>query len=236
MRWLFVRHSPRAFAYNIEATLLARGDSIDELRFAEGPRPADPRFYDAVVFFGGYMYAGEDAAHPWIRDELAYMEAAMKAGRPLLGVCLGGQLLARLLGARVYRAEVPEFGYWNISLTEEGKSSPLFAGFGERFRAFLWHDEAFDLPSGASRLAMGAHCPNQAFCYGGLSFGLQFHLEFSADQIRSMVMADASSIPRRSAAWQEPMAVYGDDGSHAEASRSMLAMMGNLAALAGGRG
>jgi len=234
VRWLFIRHSPRRFAYNVEEGLLARGDRVDTLRFDAGPRPGDPRAWDAAVVFGGHMYAGEDGKHPWLGDELRWMESALAAGLPLLGVCLGGQLLARLLGAPVGPAPVPEFGYHGIRLTAEGAASPLFAGFSASFRAFLWHDEAFGLPPGAVRLATGDHCPEQAFSWGDRAFALQFHLEFSAGQLRDMVVADAASLPARSACWQEPSAVAADEAGHAAAARSMSALLENLRAMVPG--
>ena len=231
MKYLLVRHGPPSTPYNFEAALGPAGDSADTVLFSEGGSPADPGSYDAVVVFGGYMYATEEHKYPWLLDELDYMEATTKAGTPLLGICLGGQLLARLLGARVYRTPVPEFGYWNIGLNGEGEASPLFAGMERPLLGFLWHNDAFDLPSGATPLASTPHCPNQAFSYGGRTFGLQFHLEFSGAQIRSMVTDDAEALPPPSAAWQDPAAVAGNEAAHAAVGRSMLRALANVAAL-----
>ncbi len=225
MRYLLVRHGPPRSPYNFEADLAAAGTAADTVLFSEREIPAAPETYDAVVVFGGYMYATEDDKHPWILDELRYMESAISAGIPLLGVCLGGQLLARLLGARVYKTPVPEFGYWEIERTEAGKASPLFEGLPEPLLGFLWHNDAFDLPSGAVRLARTEHCPNQAFSYGDRTFGLQFHLEFSAEQLRSMVTRDAGSLPAPSAVWQDPAAVAANEAAHASVRSSMLRML-----------
>jgi len=231
MKYLLVRHGPPSTPYNFEADLAAAGNLADTVLFSEGHIPADPGSYDGVVVFGGYMYATEDDTYPWILDELRYMEATMKAGTPLLGICLGGQLLARLLGARVYKTPVPEFGYWNMELNAAGESSPLFAGMARPLLGFLWHNDAFDLPAGAVRLASTPECPNQAFSYGDRTFGLQFHLEFSGPQIRSMVTDDADSLPPPSAAWQDPALVAANEPSHAAVKASMLRALGNLAAL-----
>ncbi|OHD19754.1 MAG: hypothetical protein A2Y38_12045 [Spirochaetes bacterium GWB1_59_5] len=199
--------------------------------FSEGRAPEDPGAYDGVVVFGGYMYATEDDKYPWILDELRYMEAAMKAGIPLLGICLGGQMLARLLGARVYKTPVPEFGYWNMELSPAGEKSPLFAGMARPLLGFLWHNDAFDLPSGATRLASTPECPNQAFSYGERTFGLQFHLEFSGQQIHSMVTDDTDSLPPASAAWQEPSVVAANEAAHAAVKASMLKALANIVSL-----
>jgi GMP synthase-like glutamine amidotransferase len=231
MRYLLVRHGPPRSPYNFEADLSASGSRLDTVLFSEGGRPDDPDAYDAVVVFGGYMYATEDDKHPWIRDELGYMESAIKAGVPLLGICLGGQLLARLLGARVFKTPVPEFGYWPIERTEAGRASPLFEDLPVPLLGFLWHNDAFDLPSGAVRLARTEHCPNQAFSYGDRTFGLQFHLEFSAEQLRSMVTRDSSSLPAPSAVWQDPAAVAANEAAHAEVKSSMLRMLRTVGGL-----
>ncbi len=233
MRYLLVRHGPPVSPYNFEADLAASGARLDTVLFSAGGRPAAPDAYDAVVVFGGYMYATEDDKYPWIRDELGYMESAIKAGVPLLGICLGGQLLARLLGARVYKTPVPEFGYWPIERTEAGRSSVLFEGLPEPLLGFLWHNDAFDLPSGAVRLARTEHCPNQAFSYGDRTFGLQFHLEFSGDQLRSMVTRDAASLPAPSPVRQDPAAVAANEAAHAEVKSSMLRMLRTVGGLKG---
>lgn len=231
MRWLFVRHSPKEHEYNVEPMLAARGDVVDTASFALGLRPGEAQAYGAAIIFGGHMYAHQDREHPWILDELRYMEAIMKAGVPLLGLCLGGQLLARLLGSRVYKAPVPEFGYHIITLSEDGKNSPLFRGFAASFPVFLWHSEVFDLPHGCVRLASGEHWHEQAFAYGERTFGAQFHLEFSADHLRSMMERDRDSLPPPSAVWSQPQAVSADDGNHELARMHMRLMLDNLAAL-----
>ena len=140
-------------------------------------------------------------------------------------------MLARLLGARVYKTPVPEFGYWNMELNAAGESSPLFAGMERPLLGFLWHNDAFDLPAGAVRLASTPECPNQAFSYGDRTFGLQFHLEFSGPQIRSMVTDDVDSLPPPSVAWQDPALVAVNEPAHAAVKTSMLRALGNLAAL-----
>ena len=233
MKYLLVRHGPPRSPYNFETGLAASGSTTETVLFSEGERPSFPEGFDAVVVFGGYMYATEDDRHPWIPDELRYMESVMKAGVPLLGICLGGQLLARLLGARVYRTPVPEFGYWEIERTEAGRASPLFADLPEPLLGFLWHNDAFDLPEGASRLARTEHCPNQAFSYGDRTFGLQFHLEFSADQLRSMVTKDSASLPPPSAVWQDPSAVAANEAAHASVRSSMLRILETMGRLKG---
>ena len=144
------------------------------------------------------------------------MREAVEAGRPFLGVCLGVQLLAAALGARVYAAERPEVGLLEVELTAEGRADPLFAGLDDRLVSLQWHGDTFDLPAGAVRLARSPTVPNQAFRAGERAYGVQFHLEVTGEMAREWaeipayrdsLAADArrasaapSSSPRSSAA------------------------------------
>ena len=109
------------------------------------------------------------------------MREAVEAGRPFLGVCLGVQLLAAALGARVHPAEGPEVGLLEVELTAEGRTDPLFAGLDERLVSLQWHGDTFDLPVGAVRLASSPAARNQAFRAGERAYGIQFHLEVTAE-------------------------------------------------------
>jgi GMP synthase (glutamine-hydrolysing) len=141
----------------------------------------DWREFDAVLAMGGPMGAGDDAEHPWLGPEKRLVREAVEAGRPFLGVCLGVQLLAAALGARVYAAEQPEVGLLPVELTSEGRDDPLFAGLDERLVSLQWHGDTFDLPSGAVRLAHSPPVPNQAFRAGERAYGVQFHLEVTGE-------------------------------------------------------
>ena len=112
------------------------------------------------------------------------MAEAVGEGLPFLGVCLGVQLLAAALGARVYEAERAEVGLLEVELTAEGRDDPLFAGFDERFLSLQWHGDTFDLPPGAARLARSPLASNQAFRVGERAYGVQFHLEVTGAMAR----------------------------------------------------
>ncbi len=133
---------------------------------------------------GGPMGAGDDADHPWLAAERELIADAAGAGRPVLGVCLGAQLLAAALGARVYEAERPEVGLLEVELTGEGRADPLFAGIDDRPVSLQWHADTFDLPDGAVRLARSAAIANQAFRSGERAYGVQFHLEVTGEMAR----------------------------------------------------
>jgi GMP synthase-like glutamine amidotransferase len=122
------------------------------------------------------MGAYEDEQHPWLAEEKRSLREAVDADVPVWGVCLGAQLLAAALGARVYRGERPEVGFLPVELSDAAASDPVFRDAPRSFPTLQWHGDTFDLPAGATLLASSPAYPNQAFRVGR-SYGLQFHLE-----------------------------------------------------------
>jgi GMP synthase (glutamine-hydrolysing) len=130
---------------------------------------------DLVLVLGGPIGIYEFERYPFLKDELAIVEAVVKQETPVVGICLGAQALATVLGARVYPGTETELGWDQLILTEEGKASPL--GVLEGLHVLNWHGDTFDLPAGATRLASTPITPNQAFSYGPKVLSLQFHVE-----------------------------------------------------------
>ena len=156
---------------------------------AEAEVWADP---DLLVVLGGPIGAYEEAAYPFLEDELRLVEARVAAGRPLLGICLGAQIIARGLGARVYPGPVKEIGWAPVRLTPEGSASCLrHAG---EMPVLHWHGDTFDLPDGATRLASSEHYENQAFAYGASVLALQFHLEAEPARLERWFVGHAAEI------------------------------------------
>lgn len=151
---------------------LDRGDAIPPLEGA-----------DALLVFGGPMNVDEEERFPWLASETATIRRAVLGGLPVLGVCLGGQLLAKALGAPVTKNPVPEVGLLDIDLTEAGAADPLFAGWPRSVPVVQWHSDTFALPAGATLLASSPCCHHQAFRYGRHAYGLQFHPEVTADMV-----------------------------------------------------
>lgn len=150
----------------------------------DGPLP-DVTPYRGLVVLGGPMNVDEEERYPFLRDEVRALQQASSLGVPILGICLGAQLLAKALGARVYPAKAKEIGFFRVQLTEEGGRDPLFRTQGRFMTVFQWHGDTFDLPRDAVTLASSSVCPQQAFRYGRGAYGLQFHLEVTPGMVAS---------------------------------------------------
>jgi GMP synthase-like glutamine amidotransferase len=161
-----------------EDVLRDRGARLERVEVDAGDTLPSWRGYDAIVAMGGPMSANDDSELPWLRDEKALIAEAVRAGTPYWGVCLGVQLLAASLGARVYAGAEPEVGVLPVELTEEGVADPVFSGLPASVPTLQWHGDTFHLPEGTVRLAGSPAYPNQAFRVGN-AYGVQFHLEVS---------------------------------------------------------
>ena len=140
--------------------------------------PARLEAYSGVIILGGFMGVYEQDSYPFLKDELKWLETVVKAEKPLVGICLGSQLIARVFGAGVYKGySGPEIGWKPVTLTAEGKADPLFRGFPSVFTPIHWHADTFDLPIGATLLASSELYPHQAFHYGNSTLAIQFHVE-----------------------------------------------------------
>jgi GMP synthase (glutamine-hydrolysing) len=141
------------------------------------PVPGDCRAYSCVVCLGGPMNIYEEEQFLFLRYEKAFLLSCIEQKIPILGLCLGAQLLADVLGAKVYKNSVSEIGCLGITLTEEAQNSRLFSNIPTELTVFQWHGDTFDIPEGSIRLAESKDCRNQAFGWNDIAFGLQFHIE-----------------------------------------------------------
>ncbi len=147
----------------------------------------------ALIVLGGAMGANDDQRHPFLDNLKALIRHAVAGGIPYLGICLGGQLLAAVLEAKVVSHRWEELGTMSVSLTSEGKSDRLFAGISDVFTSFQWHHDSFDIPDGGVLLASSATCSHQAFRVGDAAWGLQFHPEVTESIIRDWCAWDQST-------------------------------------------
>lgn len=169
-----LQHVPFEGIGSMEPWLHARGADITSTRFFESWTLPDVSSPDLVIAMGGPMSVNDEAALPWLVAEKQFIRAAIQRGVPVLGICLGAQLIASALGARVYPGTQREIGWFDIQAVPAQEGT--FA-FPDKARVFHWHGETFDLPAGAVHLARSAACEHQAFQIGRRVMGLQFHLE-----------------------------------------------------------
>ena len=184
MRVLVLQHIACEHPGVFSEVMRDRGVEQVPVELDENEPLPDWREFDAVLAMGGPMGAVDDAEHPWLAPEKRLVREAVDDGRPFLGVCLGVQLLAAALDARVYPAERPEVGLLPVELTPEGRDDPLFAGVEEPLVSLQWHGDTFDLPDGAALLARSPLVPNQAFRAAERAYGVQFHLEVTGEMAR----------------------------------------------------
>lgn len=180
MRVLVLQHIACEPPGAYEDVLLERDAEIVRVELDEGGALPDWREFDAIVAMGGPMSVNDEDEHPWLRAEKRSIGEAVRAGVPFWGACLGVQLLAASLGARVYAGPAPEVGLLKVHLTPEGRTDPVLAGVPEELLTLQWHGDTFDVPDGAVSLAASAMYPNQALRFGR-AYGVQFHLEVSRD-------------------------------------------------------
>lgn len=162
----------------LDPLIRQRGHRIRFVNFERQPdaRPSMDR-YQGLIVLGGPMNVEEQARRPHLRTELGVIEQALRQDKPVLGICLGGQLLAHVLGASIRRNPMPEIGWYDLETSALGRADPIVGELGQRTPVFQWHSRTFALPHGAERLARTETCTNQAFRYGSDAYGFQFHLE-----------------------------------------------------------
>jgi len=181
-----------------EDILMEKGASIHRVEIDEGPQLPDWRGFDAIIAMGGPMSVNDDVTLPWLTAEKRWVREAVLAGQPYWGVCLGVQLLAASLGVRVYAGVRPEVGIMPVYLTSAAHDDAVFSGLPGELLTFQWHGETFDLPDGAVLLATSPAYPNQAFRWKEKAYGIQFHVEISADLAKrwSQVPANRAALER----------------------------------------
>jgi GMP synthase (glutamine-hydrolysing) len=219
MRVLAIVHQVDAGPGVFADAARARGARLEPWTVAEGGSPPDdPGAYGAVLTFGGAMHVDHEDRHPWLREEKALLAELLERRVPLLGVCLGAQLVAEAAGGAPRRASQPEIGWYDVQVTEEGAADPLLGPLFPAFEAFQWHSYEFPLPPGASSLARSESCL-QAYRIDESAWGIQFHAEvtpedadawigdYRSDEDAVRVLRDPDALRRRTraaiGAWNE---------------------------------
>jgi len=155
-------------------------DIVTARLYAGDRLPDDPRVYDAVISMGGPMNVYDEDAYPFLRDETLFLQKAISSEVPVMGICLGAQMIAKAAGARVIRSPQKEVGWRKVVLTAEGRRDSLFQRLPAVLDVLQWHEDMFEVPEGGELLATSEACPHQAFRYRS-AVGLQFHVEVTEE-------------------------------------------------------
>ncbi len=143
--------------------------------------------FDWLIVMGGPMGVYDEAIYPWLKAEKSFIRKSIENDKTVIGICLGSQLIAEVLGSKVFLNKQKEIGWFDINMTKEGQDLPILKGFEEQFPVFHWHGDTFDLPANGIRLFYSDVFKNQAFLYNEKILGLQFHLEVTLESMKEMV-------------------------------------------------
>lgn len=187
MRIQWFQHVPFEGLGSISDWAVTRGHQLAVTRFWADDRLPSLDDFELAIVMGGPMNIYEHERFPWLAPEKVWLRSAVETGRPVLGICLGAQLLADVLGGVVRRNREREIGWFPVRQTPEAGSCRAFAGLPAEFDAFHWHGDTFDLPPGAVALAQSDACVGQAFSWRERVVGLQFHLETTPDSAAALV-------------------------------------------------
>ena len=164
-----------------------KGHRMDYTRFYKEERLPEPSEVDMLVIMGGPMNVFDFHIHPWMKEEIDWVRNYMDAGKPVIGICLGAQIIAASLGADIYPGEHKEIGWHNLRFLPSLVEFRIFSNLPETCKVFHWHGDTFPIPPGALRIASSAAFPNQGFIHNRRAIALQFHLEITPGSVKGMV-------------------------------------------------
>ena len=186
MRIHSIEHAPFEGPGRIAAWAAERGHPLSRTALHDGEMPPQLDAFDMLVIMGGPMSIHDHRDHPWLPMEKDFLKSAIAARKPILGICLGAQLLADVLGGKVFQNPVKEIGWFPVRMLD--RSAP-FAAFPERLTVMHWHGDTFTIPEGARWVAESDGCANQAFVHGDRVVALQFHIELEKVGIEDLAAA-----------------------------------------------
>ncbi|WP_018608991.1 type 1 glutamine amidotransferase [Uliginosibacterium gangwonense] len=228
MKVQVLQHVPFEDLGCIATWLAGRHAQIDYVRFHQGQIPPAGDFPDLVIALGGPMSVNDEAQFPWLKGEKHHVRALLSAQVPMLGICLGAQLIASAMGKKVYPAPEREIGWFPIQGCGNSDAALKFS-FPATLNVFHWHGETFDLPAGAQRIARSAVCENQAFQLGRRCIGVQFHLETTRQSMLSMLENCAEDLhPTGKHVQTREVIETADDACYAKVNRVMGSLLDYL--------
>ncbi|MFQ5790461.1 MAG: type 1 glutamine amidotransferase [Acidobacteriota bacterium] len=187
MRWHYLQHVPFEGPAYLDSWAQSRGHALGRTEvWAGGQFPVLDEL-DGLFVLGGPMSVYEEDRYTWLTPEKAFIQKAIMGEKPILGICLGAQLLSGVLGGTVTENPRKEIGWFPVDLTREGREAAWFRNFPDQFLAFHWHGDRFSIPPGAVHAARSEACAEQAFVHGDRVIGLQFHLESTEESIAALI-------------------------------------------------
>lgn len=187
LRIHYLQHVPFEGPGYIESWAMVRGHTLTATRLYAGQLLPPVEQIDWLVVLGGPMNVYEENRYPWLPREKRFIGEALHNGKTVIGICLGAQLMACVLGARVMGNHCREIGWYPVERTLQAAESPLARFLPDRFAAFHWHGDTFEIPRGAVHLARSRACENQAFSFGDRAVAFQFHLESTRESVEQLV-------------------------------------------------
>jgi GMP synthase-like glutamine amidotransferase len=181
---------------NIEEWISLHGHSLTTTMFYANEKLPEISDIDWLIVMGGSMSVHDEEQYPWMVSEKQFIRKAVDAGKTVLGICLGSQLISTALGANVYQNKNKEIGWFDIEFTPFAKSDNLFSEMGKKLKVFHWHGDTFDLPENAVHLAFSEGCKNQAYIYKSRVLALQFHLEPTLKSLQQMIETGRKELTR----------------------------------------
>ncbi len=230
MRIHYFQHVPFEGLGMIAAWAAERGHTLTKTALYE-PNHHLPSLtdYDALIVMGGSMSVYDEAAYPWLAAEKQHIRAAIDASKPVLGICLGAQLIASALGAKVAPHMHKEIGWFPVAITDEAAGHPILSCLNQAMTVFHWHGDRFEIPEGALHMMCSEACDNQAFLYRNNILGLQFHLEMDAPALAALISACGDELePSR---WIQSAETMQEKASSMQTQRHLYRLLDYWAAL-----
>ena len=187
MRIHYLQHVPFEGLGSIEPSLAEKGSILSSTRLYADPAFPETQSFDGLIVMGGPMGIYDEDGYPWLTDEKSFIGEAIESGKWVLGICLGAQLIANVLGAKVYKNRYKEIGWFDIAITPEMGSTILHGSIPSPLKVFHWHGDTFDLPTGAVNIASSEACRHQGFILDNRILALQFHLETTPESARALI-------------------------------------------------
>ncbi len=228
MRLHYIQHVPFEDPGNILAWCEEKGHSVTGTRLYENEALPFLDSFDWLVVMGGPMGIYDEEEYPWLKDEKAFLKQAVEAGKVIIGICLGAQLLADVLGGKVQKNLHKELGWFPVSLTPIGWESPVFKALPATFEALHWHGDTFRIPKDAYHIASSEACPNQAFVYDNRVIGLQFHIESTPEALEELVRHCGSELLEEGEYIQPPDVVLDSADKFEPMKKNLFTLLDSL--------